>query len=301
MKSVLILLLLITLGTSILSAQQIIPLYNGIAPGSENWNYEEIEFASPFNGKKMLRNVVNPTLEVYLPDESKSNGSAVVICPGGGFIWLSYQSEGTEVAEWLAQKGVTAFVLKYRINKTPGPEKEFDEFVADFFAQIPETTSDKNDSENTLVPSNINDRILGGNDGLKAIEYVRKHADDFKIDPQKIGIMGFSAGAFVTMHAILNSSPANQPDFAAPIYGGWREDLKVPENAPPLFILAAADDAISEGCPKLYKAWRDAGLSAEMHIYSQGGHGFGMDQNGLPVDTWIERFYDWLKLTVIKE
>lgn len=130
---------------------------------------------------------------------------------------------------------------------------------------------------------------------MAAVEYVRQHAGEYGIDPKKVGIMGFSAGAGVTVYTILHSAPDKQPNFAAPIYGGWLGDSKVPESAPPLFILAAADDGISNGLPDLYKAWRQAGIPAELHMYAKGGHGFGMAKKGLPVDGWIERLWEWMK------
>lgn len=286
------------LGTNCYS-QNIVRLYPGKAPGSEDWNYKEIEYSSPGGQGKMVRNVVDPTLTVYQPEKSIATGTAVVICPGGGNIWLSYSSEGTDVGEWLAKKGITAFVLKYRLNHTPETEEEFNKFVQSFFSRMAAPPSNGNTAN--AAPSNVRpnpiSNTLGGNDGLKAIQYVRDHASDYGIDPKKVGIIGFSAGAAVTMHVILNSTPEQQPNFAAPIYGGWLGDSKVPDSAPPVFILAAADDAISNGLPDLYKAWRGAGKLAELHIYSKGGHGFGMAKNGLPVNNWIERFYEWIKVS----
>jgi len=264
--------------------QTVVKLYDGKAPGSEDWDYSEVEFANPGTKTKMLRNVVDPTLEVFVPDKSIATETAVIIAPGGGYVWLSYESEGTAVAEWLAKKGVTAFVLKYRLRKTPEDVKEFEDFWNNFGTPRATRTTRPSDTIN-----------YGGQDGLKAINYVRNHSNEYNIDPAKIGFMGFSAGAGVTMHVILNSSKDEQPNFAAPIYGGWLRGAEVPENAPPLFILCAANDRIAASSPDLFKAWRDAGISAELHIYSKGGHGFGMDKQDLPVDNWIERFYDWLK------
>jgi acetyl esterase/lipase len=109
--------------------------------------------------------------------------------------------------------------------------------------------------------------------------------------------MGFSAGAFVTMYSIMNSKPGKQPDFGAPIYGGSLNGLNVPDNAPPVFIACAADDRIAANSPDIFKAWREAGKSAELHIYSKGGHGFGLSPGNMPVNTWIDRFYEWLKIS----
>lgn len=266
--------------------QEIVKLYEGKAPGSENWNYSEVEFANPGTKTKMVRNVVDPSLTIYAPDKANSTGTAVVICPGGGNVWLSYESEGTAVAQWLAKKGVTAFVLKYRLRKTPEDPKEFEEFWKNF-----------GKPGSTTTPPPAQTRNFGGEDGVKAINYVRQHAGQYNIDPKKVGIMGFSAGAGVTTYVMLNSDSTSQPNFAGAIYGGWLRGAKVPENAPPLFILCAADDRIAAASPELFKAWRDAGKPAELHIYSKGGHGFGMDHLGLPVDNWIERFYEWIKVS----
>lgn len=279
-------------------SQEIVRLYEGKAPGSEDWDYKEVEFSNPGTKTRMLRNVVDPTLEVFVPEKSIASGTAVIICPGGGNVWLSYESEGTAVANWLVKKGVTAFVLKYRLKKTPEDPKEFQDFWDNFLR--PRTTSSTKDKASEVIPAEPPSRSMqsyGGVDGLKAMQYVREHTNEYGIDPNKVGIMGFSAGAGVTMHVILNSEQDKQPDFAAPIYGGWLRGSEVPENAPPLFILCAADDRVASMSPDLFKAWRDAGKSAELHIYSKGGHGFGMDKQGLPVDHWIERFYDWLTIT----
>jgi len=295
-KSLSIIFLIVLLFGSAFS-QNIVHLYEGKAPGSEDWNYSETEFSNPGTNTKMLRNVVDPTIEVFMPEKSNVPGTAVLICPGGGNVWLSYESEGTAVADWLAKKGVTAFVLKYRLNKTPEDPKEFEEFWKNFGSRM--KTSEavvKNSSESKPAdPPVAAIKNYGMEDGLRAMQYLHDHAGNYSINPDKIGIMGFSAGAGITMHVILNCTADNMPDFAAPIYGGWLRGEEVPTNAPPLFILGAADDPVASGSPDLYKAWRAAGLSAELHIYSKGGHGFGMDQRGLPVNKWIERFNEWLK------
>ena len=175
-------------------SQEMIRLYENKAPGSEEWNYEEMEYTNAGSGKKMIRNVVDPTLEVYLPEKSISTGIAVIVCPGGGNVWLSYQSEGTEVAEWLAKKGVAAFVLKYRLNKTPESEEGFNEFVASFFARMTtQITSESTEDEENQVSEQtpLNTPNYAGDDGMKAVEYVREHASEYGIDPNKVGIIGF--------------------------------------------------------------------------------------------------------------
>ncbi len=285
---------LLFLGPVVFS-QEVIRLYDGPAPGSEDRDYKEIEYRSKANQKLMVRNVTVPTLKVYRPVGSKATGTGVIVCPGGAFVWLSYQNEGTEVAQWLADKGITAFVLKYRLNQTPEDPVEMEHFTRDLFRWL--NQRDSVDDARFSLPPEKDHRSLGLQDGVRAFEYVREHAGEYGIDPNKIGIMGFSAGARVTMNVILQSSPGNRPDFAAPIYGGWKKGTGIPEDAPPLFILAAADDRLVTGSVDLYQSWIDAGRSAELHIYSKGGHGFGMDQRGIPVDSWIERFFEWLKAT----
>lgn len=297
MKKTLLTMVFLVFCVTLSFSQEIIPLYEGKAPGSEDWAYKELEFTHPFMTGLMIRNVVDPTLTVFTPDKSVANGSAVIVCPGGGNVWLSYSSEGTEVAEWLSQRGFTAFVLKYRLNKTPETEEGFNQFLADMFKFMSRLNENKDSVPASMpkLPVTEYDRYYGGDDGIRALQLVRQLSEEYGIDPAKVGIMGFSAGAGITMHTILHTEPGTGPDFAAPIYGGWLGDASVPANAPPLFILAAADDPIAASSPELYKAWIAAGFSAELHIYSKGGHGFGMKKQDLPVDNWIERLGDWLK------
>jgi len=256
-------------------SQNVYRLYEGKAPGSEDWTYKETMFATSIPNFNAVRNVVDPTLVLFSPEKSLATGTAVIVCPGGGWSYLEYDKEGTLIAKWLAKKGVTAFVLKYRVNRT---------------------VEDGNTNSGS-AKSYPNIRTLCGEDGIRAIEYVREHAKEFGIDTTKVGIMGFSAGAFLTMHVIMNSKPGKQPNFAAPIYGGSLNGLSVPDSAPPIFIACAADDRIAANSPDIFKAWREAGKSAELHIYSKGGHGFGMAPGNMPVNTWIDRFYEWLKIS----
>jgi acetyl esterase/lipase len=284
---------------SLMQAQQkIIPIWPGAAPGSESWTYKEVQYLNEQN-QQMVRNVVSPTLTAYFPDPAKSTGTAVIIAPGGGFRFLSWQTEGTEVAEWLAAHGVTAFVLKYRVMYTGETKEEFQKALMVLFAEI--SASQK--PENTGKPEgNLNNskrfsdaELMGIEDGKQAIWLIRKQAAKLGIKPNRIGIMGFSAGGMVTIGAALSTDPESRPDFAGAIYAPWSGGT-VPANAPPLFILAAADDKLaSPGSIMTYNEWKGAGRDAELHIYSKGGHGFGMQKKGLPADTWIERFGDWMQ------
>lgn len=269
-------------------AQTIVPLYPNRAPGSENWDWQEKELFSKAFQTQIVYNVSQPSLTVYVPNKVVANGTAVIICPGGGFHTLSINNEGAEVAKWCNSKGITAFVLKYRLVKseTDNPVKEL----------IPLLNNRKKlDSVNApVIP-------LAITDGLVAIQFVRDHAAEYKIEKDKIGIIGFSAGAAVTIGSVFNySSSSNRPDFAAPIYvyTGALVNTIVPTDAPPLFIAAATDDplGLASSSVRLYSDWLASGKSAELHMYSKGGHGFGMRKQNLPVDSWIERFGDWLDL-----
>jgi acetyl esterase/lipase len=215
-----------------------------------------------------------------------SNGTAVVICPGGGFMALSITSEGTDVAKYLAAKGVTALVLKYRLAHTG--EDATQEFAAMF--------ADKQKFRELLgkvVP-------LAVADGLAAVTYVREHSSDWGVSPDRVGIIGFSAGGTVTAGVAFHFKPNGRPAFVAPIYAGAKmfEDDPVPMDAPPMFVAAATDDqlGLAPDSVTLYKTWTGAHKSAELHMYAKGGHGFGMRKQNLPSDQWIDRFADWLGL-----
>jgi acetyl esterase/lipase len=256
----------------------VIPLWPGVAPGSEEWKQTEVEYAAAWDHKKMVRNVTLPTLTAYFPDPSKANGTAVIIAPGGGFRFLSWENEGTAVADWLTARGITAFVLKYRLLDT-GDQAEFDKGKKPVLA---------------TSPAGADIAFLASADGRQAMKVVRQRAAEWKIAPNRLGFMGFSAGGVVTMGVVMSPDPDSRPDFAAPIYGAIPIDA-VPANAPPLFLLCASDDkGASDASGKLYLKWIAAGRSAELHVYAKGGHGFGMSQRGLPVDHWIDRLGDWL-------
>jgi acetyl esterase/lipase len=270
-----------------LFCQKIIALYPGKAPGSQNWNWKEKENSKNMFNTTVVYNVAEPTLTAYLPDTAAANGTAVIIAPGGAFHTLSIESEGTDVAKWLNAKGVTCFVLKYRLvyMDTDDPVGTLMKKMGDF---------KKLDEENDSV---VNMAIA---DGLKAIEFVRTHAVEYKVSPDRIGIMGFSAGGTVTMGTVFNATAANRPNFAAPVYAYMNalKNQNIPADAAPLFICAATDDQLGMAThsTNLYNAWVAAKKEAELHMYLKGGHGFGMRKQGLPTDTWIERFGDWLNL-----
>ena len=260
---------------------EVLPLWPEGAPGSENWDYPEQEALIPPN-TKVVRNVTQPTLTAYLPETSNANGTAVIVCPGGAFHFLAIEHEGTAVAQWLKQQGITAFVLKYRVTPT-----------GDDFPEIVWKNMQDWAKMGQIIES-ITPMILA--DGLQAVRLVRQQNAKWGIKADRIGMMGFSAGGNVTVNTALRYDPESRPDFAAVIYGGPGQDFPVPADAPPLFLLWAGDDDMaSTSSLERYAAWKAAGRPVEMHMYAAGGHGFGMHKHGLPSDTWIERFHDWIQ------
>jgi acetyl esterase/lipase len=266
------------------AAQDVVPLYPGTPPGSTQENYPEKQYFSKVWNEDVVANVTRPTLTIFKPSPELKNGTAVVICPGGGLMALSIATEGTNVAKYLAAKGVTAFVLKYRLAHTG--EDATQEFAA-LYADKPKYDA----MLKNVVP-------LAVADGLAAVEYVRQHASAWGISPDRVGTIGFSAGGFITAEVAVHYAPEGRPAFVAVIYGGLMNDAPVPTDAPHMFIAAATDDelGLAPASIALYQKWTAAHKSAELHMYAKGGHGFGMRQQNLPTDHWIDRFADWLQL-----
>jgi acetyl esterase/lipase len=258
----------------------VLPLWPEGAPGNEDWGDREEECVLP-GGLQVVRNVTRPTLTAYLPDPAIATGTAVIVCPGGAFHFLAYVHEGIEVARWLNERGVAAFMLKYRLIQTG------DDFPGVVFEHLQDREKMK------ALEKNLLPQITA--DGLQAVRMVRAHAAEWGIAPGKVGILGFSAGGVVTTQVALLYDATSRPDFAAPIYGAYPQETPIPADAPPLFLLCAGDDDMAVPISlKLYSDWRAGGHAAELHIYAKGGHGFGMNRQGLPSDHWIERFADWL-------
>jgi acetyl esterase/lipase len=240
----------------------------------------------PVGDRRIIRitNVSTPTISVYRPATDKANGTAIIVCPGGGHNVLAFDHEGTEVAEWLTTLGVTGIVLKYRVPFR-NPEQRWQAAVQD---------------------------------AQRAVSLVRSRAREWNIDPQRLGMLGFSAGGETAGRAALlhahRTYPAAddidqmscRPDFAVLIYPGglddktasWKlkDDVQVDASTPPMFFAHAADDRVpASQSVLLFSALRQAGVSAELHIYATGGHGYGMRKTGHPVNTWPDRCADWLR------
>jgi acetyl esterase/lipase len=235
---------------------------------------------------RVARNVSRPTLTPYLPHDG--SGTAVIVAPGGAFHFLSMTYEGTTVAELLRDRGVAAFLLKYRLADTGTTPEDFAAALSALSARAAgqPVSSSTTDQEAHL-------RAFA--DGRRAVWLLREQASDWAIDRSRIGFLGFSAGAFVATAAALSEDPLERPDFVAPIYGG-AAIRPVPADAPPWFCAVAADDALClDTCLDGFAAWRAAGVPAELHLYERGGHGFGTRPQGLPVDGWSDRFLEWMQ------
>lgn len=262
----------------------VVKLWPNGAPEKEGFTLEEEKEIPKKNENdvKRLTNVSDPTLAVYAPQNP--NGTAVIVCPGGGYNILAIEHEGTQVCEWLNELGVTGLLLKYRV---PARDKE-------------------NPSKEPLQ------------DLQRAIGIARKNAAEWGIAPDRIGVLGFSAGGNLV---VLGSLHANErtyqfdpaldvedatPNFLIPIYPAYltekenefklRPEITVSQKAPPVFLIHAHDDRITAaGSALLYLEYKKLGLPAELHIYSQGGHGYGMHKGDKPVLTWSQRAGEWLK------
>jgi acetyl esterase/lipase len=213
--------------------------------------------------EKWVRKVKRPVMEVY--PAARPNGAAVVVAPGGGFNLLAIEHEGRDVARWLNGLGVTAFVLRYRVG----------------------------------LESREVSQKAGIEDGLLAVKTVRERASEWKLNPKRIGIMGFSAGGYVTIGAATGYAPESRPDFAIPIYAVAPAGYTVPADAPPLFIAVAIDDneRMTTTATALVDNWKKAKLPAELHVFPDGGHGFGMNKKGKACDAWTGLLEKWMART----
>lgn len=231
---------------------------------------------------RRIQNVTDPTIEVFPAPADKANGSAIVICPGGGYNILAWDLEGTEVAERFNAEGTTCIVLKYRVPRRP-------------------------DQEPHVAPLC---------DAQRAIRLTRQHAEEWKIDPHRVGVLGFSAGGNLAMFAATSGdAPAYEPtdeadklscrpDFALLIYpayltdekGELRSDVKIDKDTPPCFFVHAIDDGVTaDSSVQAFRALKKAGVNAELHVYSAGGHGYGLRESEDPVHAWPDAAAAWMK------
>jgi acetyl esterase/lipase len=248
---------------------QTLNVWPGVAPGSERWTQKELTIPNTPVGT-VIFNVVTPTVTAYLPERSKATGTGIILAPGGAFVALAIDLEANALAKQFQQRGIAAFVLKYRIieKRTEG------------IPQMDQDTAAR----------------YGIADGIQALKVVRQHATEWGVAPNRIGFMGFSAGAMVTSATVLQQDSAARPNFAALIYGApFGVIPAIPKNLPPLFLAWAQDDPIArEFAARFYDALTRTGQRPEVHIYSAGGHGFGLKKQGTTSDHWIDDFYNWL-------
>jgi acetyl esterase/lipase len=240
-----------------------IALYPGVAPGSERWDWQEKSVTRP-NGLPTVTDVVRPVLLRYPAEKGRAVGTAMVVAPGGGFRALMISYEGADIAKRLNAMGVDAFVLKYRLAHDGPDAPARDEVVK-----------------------------LAGEDGRQAVRLAREKAGEFGYRPDRVGMIGFSAGGMVTSNSLFGPKET-RPDFVALIYG-IREIKEIPDPAPPLFLAVAADDAgFVAQTVELFTTYRKAKGAAELHVFQSGAHGFVNKGGG--ADHFMDRLEEWLRV-----
>ena len=253
-------------------------------PASETWFRQW--------GDPMARNITTATLTPFLPKPGKANGAAVIVAPGGGFRWLSMGNEGWEVAQALADRGIAAFVLKYRLNPTPESLDAFKESMnRTFAAATPPSEGSKEAARPTPPRMDLSNQL---EDAEAAYAMIVKRAAEWRVDTARLGMIGFSAGAGLTMHSTLNSKTM-ELDFIGPIYGGMGP-VEVPKNAPAMFAVIATDDFLFRGQFGVIESWFKAGRPVEFHLYQNGGHGFGLGNPNRTSNRWFDAFMHWLEV-----
>lgn len=249
-------------------------------------------------GAPMLRNISVASLTVFAPEAEAANGRGVIVVPGGGWTINAWTHEGVDVASWLNELGYTAFVLKYRVQASPADPDEFAAIQAatDGLLSRPIPHADKPTAIGDLIDTDgyRRARAAAADDGRRAIEVVRAEAERFGIDGDELGMIGFSAGAFLIVDVALDPR-ADQVAWIAPIYGGETRGEPVPPDAPPLFAAVAQDDLLVRIVEGLHADWTAADRPAECHQYRRGGHGFGMTSMGTPSDRWTGALLAWMR------
>ncbi len=239
-----------------------IPVWSGVAPGSEGVTMKETVQERGKNGavNRALRQISTPTLTVYLPERSQANGISLVLAPGGGYEHVTIDIEGHAIARRFAAQGITCAVLKYRLPHGP--------FT----------------------------KATSLSDALQAIKIVRAHAAEWNLDPAKVGMMGFSAGGNLAALAGTKPAKADRPSFLALIYPVVEKDFGgVPADVPPTFIIQAIDTSIGpDNSVRFYQWVVDAKVPVELHLFTKGGHGFGLGRPGSSAAEWPQLFVKWL-------
>jgi acetyl esterase/lipase len=232
---------------------------------------------------------------VFEPAPGTANGTSMVIAPGGAWHFLMVDHEGYDMARWLASLGVTAFVLKYRVARTPEPADELNAFRTNLQKRnsvsgpMGDRPPDREDSRQV--------RVLSEADGRQAIRWVRQNASRWNLDPSRIGIAGFSAGGGVAMGAVLEHDAESRPDYGVGVYPAWPGDAKAADDLPPVFLVISDDDrsVAPLSAARLYEKWQQAGVPAELHIFGNGAHGWGMLKEGFLSDPWPDLLRNWMK------
>lgn len=291
--------LLVIASDAVAQAPEEIRLWPGKAPGSERWTIPETTTSSPA-GDRVISNVSDPTVTVFLPAAESATGTAVVVAPGGALRVLGWDNEGVKVAQWLNSKGIAALVLKYRTLQSmpasgrgrgapPGPTAAGAPPRQELVIRNGNANPEPDD------PALREVLHMGIADAQQAVRLARRNAVAWRIDPARVGIMGFSAGGGVAVGTALAERSDASPDFLVSLYGPSLQDVNVPAHAPPLFVAVGSSHFnVTNGCLALFAAWKAAGKPAEIHVYDQVSAGFGMTRRGLPVDSWTDRLLEWL-------
>ena len=282
------------------SVKDPIRLYQGDAPGSEGLTHDQ-GLTIDAMGQRITVNVTEPTITPYLPAPGTKNGAAIIILPGGGFKMLSIANEGENPAQWFASKGFTVFLLRYR---TMFMGDDHNTITANLGQMLGVETGRTNTAQDNKEGQDQSVGMLQGvdkyigqaaDDARKAVEYVRTHAADYGIKPNKIAMMGFSAGCRTTLNVVYNHQDASHPDLAVAVYGQTDPHDALPASPMPLFITAPEHDIY--GVPtsfELYRMWQQAKLPAELHYFTGAPHGFGLKPDGEPTNIWPKLAYNFM-------
>jgi acetyl esterase/lipase len=250
------------------------------------------EMAYEADGSHSVRNVSAPSLRPYLPDPARATGAAVIVVPGGGFYYLSIEKEGHNVAEWLRERGIAAFVLKYRVRESGDTHAQYQELLVRGLVE----SAFAGGAAVGIANLDASSRAAVVDDVNASIALVRRRASEWNVDARRVGTIGFSAGAYATTMALIDGR--ERVDAVACIYGGSITAAQLPDAVPPLFAATAArDELCAEDLLGVVNAWRARGGSVEAHLYDSDVHGFGIQATGGTTDAWPARYEEWLTRT----